>query len=72
MEVVENYCGLKTKTCLFALYEFSIVTIKFNIYNILIFTCGMVKIFKLCKCNGHWLLFFLLYISSAINIYAIT
>lgn len=34
MEVVENYCGLKTETCLFALYEFGIITINFNIFNI--------------------------------------
>lgn len=36
MEVVENYCGLKTKTCLLH-YEFGIITIKFKIYNIFIF-----------------------------------
>lgn len=32
MEVVENYCGLKTETCLLALYEFTI-TIKINIQD---------------------------------------
>lgn len=48
MEVVEDYCGLKTETCLFALYEFGIITINFNIFNIF-FPCGMVNIFKLCK-----------------------